>query len=236
MIPQERPVSRAHLGKDALEKARLQTRSGGFFRYEAVDNPIAVMKGCPSHLERQHWMKTGPACDEMHTAERAIERIVRDEKTESRRAKNYQREEHRLNAIHANEQANKDRCARMQADPMMGRKNLSGQEGYNIVNHEYQKSLLGECLRHRDDMVKYNSRCRSAVVASRSHLGFNPILGEQTYQLSLPPPPRPPLSITWSDGDIFRPVSHSSSEVDMRSNRSSTASSKTSVYREVFKQ
>ena len=40
-----RSSGKAFRGKDELEKARLKNRSGGFFRYEDVQNPIAVLKG-----------------------------------------------------------------------------------------------------------------------------------------------------------------------------------------------
>jgi len=136
-------------------------------------------------------MTAGPACEEVNFGEREVKKYIRDEITEARRAKHYNREENRWQAIAMRDQAAVDRVERLQADPMIGRKNISGQP-FNIVNHDYEKSAAGMQLQHHDNMIRYRSKVREATVAMRGHLGFNPIIGEQTYAISLPPPPRPP--------------------------------------------
>lgn len=217
MQPRTRSERFSLKGKDALEKARLSNRTGGFFRHEHVQNPIAVIEGSPSHLARRDWMVAGNACEELNIKERDLSRILRDEATECRRARNFSREEHRLYAMQANEQAMVDRVRRMQQDPMLGRKNLSGQSGYNIVSHSYERSPAGAVLEHHDQMARYKSRVRGAHLAVRSHAGFNPILGEQTHGLSLPPPPRPKFGFTdgWYSGEHGRNRSdrHSSGQL-----------------------
>merc|ERR1711948_13118 len=102
------------------------------------------------------------------------------------------REESRWRAISNMEYASDERLKRMQADPMMGRKNVSGQP-YNVVSQAYDKTPAGAQLEHHDNMIRYRSKVREASIAMRNHLGFNPIIGEQTHQISLPPPPKPPL-------------------------------------------
>merc|ERR1712232_512204 len=125
--------SRTALGhKENIEKERLRHRSGGYFRYEDVRNPIDVAQGCPSHMHGKARMTAGPACEEKNHMEREIKKVARDDITEVRRAR-----------------------------------------GYN--------------------MIRYRSKVREASIAMRNHLGFNPIIGEQTHQMSLPPPPKPPL-------------------------------------------
>merc|ERR1712072_1510704 len=114
----------------------------------------------------------------------------RDDVTEFRRARNYDREESRWRAISCQDQACDHRVKRMQADPMIGRKNVSGQP-FNIVNGEYERTPAGAQLEHHDNMIRYRGRIRGATLAMRNHMGFNPIIGEQTQQISLPPPPRP---------------------------------------------
>merc|ERR1712151_870261 len=74
---------------------------------------------------------------------------------------------------------------------MLGRKNISGTHGYNMISHAYDATPNGASLEHHDNMIRYRSRVRGASMALRNHLGFNPVLGEQTFGISLPPPPRP---------------------------------------------
>lgn len=220
MQPKTRVERQGFVHKDALEKARLRNRSGGFFRYEDVQNPIATSENSPAFLCRRGWMTAGAACEEVNYAEREHAKIMRDEKTEARRARNYSREENRLCAMAAKERDMAKRVERLQADPMIGRKNLSGQHGFNLINQTYDRSLAGARLEHHDDMIRYKGKVRSASLAVRSHAGFNPILGEQTYGLSLPPPPRPPALAA---GDWDGAQSARSSRSGARSVRSTTS-------------
>mmetsp|Transcript_51527 Transcript_51527/g.137506 ORF Transcript_51527/g.137506 Transcript_51527/m.137506 type:complete len:197 (-) Transcript_51527:219-809(-) len=192
MQPRSRSERHGLKGKDAVEKARLRNRSGGFFRYEDVRNPIDVSKGCPSHLDGKPRMVAGARCEEISLAERERAKAIRDEVTESRRARDYNREESRWRAISAQETAQEERAKRLVDDPLIGRKNVTGHP-FNIVTHEYDTSMAGLQLKHRDEMVRYRGKVRGAALATRNHMGFNPIIGEQTFGISLPPPPRPPL-------------------------------------------
>eukprot|EP00440_Ansanella_granifera_P002271 gb/GFBE01002464.1/.p1 GENE.gb/GFBE01002464.1/~~gb/GFBE01002464.1/.p1 ORF type:complete len:245 (+),score=33.02 gb/GFBE01002464.1/:1-735(+) len=218
MQPRSRAERHGLVHKEALEKARLRHRSGGFFRYEDIQNPVAVLSDSPAFLGRRGWMTAGPACEEVNYAKREHAKVMRDEKTEARRARNYEREEHRLRAMDANERAMAERVERLQADPMMGRKNISGQHGFNLINQTYESSPAGACLQHHDAMIRYKAKVRAANLAMRGHLGFNPILGEQTYGISLPPPPKPP-SLTrgdWDDSRSTRSMSSTRSAPSMR--------------------
>lgn len=191
MQPRSRSSRHALKAREPLEKERLRHRSGGYFRYEDLRNPIDVVKGCPAHLDGKDRMVAGPDKEEICYAEREMAKDIRDNYTEAKRATSYSREERRWRAITNQEQAGVDRLDRLQKDPMIGRKNVSGQP-FNIVNHDYSKTPAGAQLQHHDEMIRYRGRVREASLAMRNHLGFNPIIGEQTYGISLPPPPRPP--------------------------------------------
>jgi len=191
MLPRSRSSRQGLRTKEALEKDRLKNRSGGYFRYEDVRNPIDVSPGCPSHMASRERMNAGNYCEEVNHMEREVKKVARDDVNESRRARNLEREESRWRAIHAQGQVDQARLERIQSDPMMGRKNVTGQP-WNIVTQEYDKTPAGAQLEHHDKLIHYRSKVRSASLAYRSHLGFNPIIGEQTHGISIPPPPRPP--------------------------------------------
>jgi len=191
MLPRSRSTRHAFKSKESLEKERLRHRTGGYFRYEDVRNPIDVVQSCPSHIGNIERMTAGPACEDVNFSEREQRKAVRDELTEARRSRNYHREESRWRAISEQEKMSDERVRRMQADPMMGRKNVHGKP-FNIVSHDYDKTPAGATLQHHDNMIRYRSKVREAHIAVRNHLGFNPIIGQQTHEVSLPPPPRPP--------------------------------------------
>eukprot|EP00930_Biecheleria_cincta_P051052 TRINITY_DN36211_c0_g1_i1.p1 TRINITY_DN36211_c0_g1~~TRINITY_DN36211_c0_g1_i1.p1 ORF type:complete len:226 (+),score=34.11 TRINITY_DN36211_c0_g1_i1:89-679(+) len=191
MQPRSRSSRHALKTKEDVEKDRLRHRSGGYFRYENRENPIDVAVNCPAYIAPKARMCAGAFVEEVNYAERERAKVIKDEVTEARRAVNYGREEHRWRCITNRDQAVVDRVVRMQNDPMMGRKNVSGQP-FNIVNHNYDKTPAGAQLEHHDNMIRYRSKVREASLAMRNHLGFNPIVGEQTHGIVLPPPPRPP--------------------------------------------
>merc|ERR1711937_236466 len=149
---------------------------------------VSVRGDCPSYLNWRDCFTAGPACEDVSYAEREQSKVMRDERTEARRARNVAQEEHRWRAINAAERAWDERGDRLRKDPMIGRKNISGQTGYNVLTHSYDETPVGAILEHHDNMIKYRGCLRSANIAMRGHLGFNPISGEQVYAISIPPP------------------------------------------------
>merc|ERR1719324_280276 len=143
-------------------------------------------------------MTSGARVVEAMLNDREKYQVEREERTERRRARAFSREDARWRAIDAKDQAEVDRNERMQADPMIGRKNVKGQP-FDIVNHAYDMTPQGKQLEHHDNMIKYRGHIRHAHLAVRNHMGFNPITGEQTHPIRVPPPPRPnPLAF----GDV----------------------------------
>jgi len=191
MQPRSRSCRHEFKSREVLEKSRLKHRTGNYYRYEDVGNPIDVAPGCPSHLIGKTRMQSGPAVCESLGEDRLNDRDHRDEKTEHRRARNYDREESRWRAISNQHVVQKERLDRMQRDPMLGRKNVTGQP-CNIISQAYDHTPQGQQLKFNDDMIKYRGKVRCANISMRNHLGFNPIIGEQIAPITLPPIPRPP--------------------------------------------
>jgi hypothetical protein len=192
MQPRSRSERVALRGKEAVEKERLRNRTGGYFRYEDVRNPIDVAGSCPAFLGGREHFRAGSRCEEKNYEERQAKIFAKDEVTEARRARAYDREESRWRAISLQDAGQVKRLARMQEDPLIGKKNVAGQP-FNLVNGAYDKTPAGAQLQHHDQMIRYRGKVREASLAMRNHMGFNPIIGEQTYGISLPPPPKPPL-------------------------------------------
>lgn len=178
--------------KENLEKERLRNRTGDYFRYEHMENPLETQKGCPSYIaSRDRYIHGAHIADVANVEHEAKLRHV-EEEIEHRRARVLAREEDRWHAIDAKEQAEADRVRKLREDPLKGRKNASGQP-FNIVNAQYDSTTEGARLQHHDEMIKYRGKVRSVNLAVRNHLGFNPITGEQVYPMKMPvAPPLPP--------------------------------------------
>lgn len=168
----------------------MRNRTGGYYRYENVPNPIDAVIGCPSYIAKRDRMLSGPRVVESMLNDRETSLLDKNEKIERRRARAFSREDSRWRAIDYKEQADVDRVFRMQADPMIGRKNVKGQP-FNIVNQAYDPTPQGYQLQHHDNMIKYRGHIRQAHLAVRNHMGFNPITGEQTHAIRVPHAPRP---------------------------------------------
>merc|ERR1719439_473842 len=85
MQPRSRSQRFQLLGKERLEKERLKGRTGGYFRYEHVNDPTEHAVGCPSHMHPKARMCAGPRCEEINFEERQNKIVHRDDITEFRR-------------------------------------------------------------------------------------------------------------------------------------------------------
>lgn len=177
--------------KENLEKERLRNRTGDYFRYEHMENPLETQHGCPSYIASRDRYVHGSDIADMAYDEHEAKLRQGEEEIEHRRARCLEREEDRWRAMDAKERAEADRVQRLRQDPMKGRKNAGGQP-FNIVSAVYDSTLEGQRLEHHDEMVKYRGKVRSVNLAVRNHIGFNPITGEQVFPLKMPASPPPP--------------------------------------------
>lgn len=119
-----------------------------------------------------------------------------DREREEQRAKDateYRRQQREWREVHAKER--QDEAEREMAIPHeypgIGLKNKSGVP-YDIVTQVYDVTPEGQTLKYKDDYARYKNAVRSTNLAVREHLGFNPLTGEQTFQLCMPQPPEKP--------------------------------------------
>jgi len=176
--------------KETLEKHRLKARTGNFYRYEDVENPIRVMEDSPSYLDGWDRMVSGgETISERNMMDREKEAAHQINIIETRRAETLAREEERWKCIDSKEKGDIERIRKLQEDPLMGKKNLSGQP-FNIVNSKYDDTPEGEELKYKDRLTKYRGELRTVNLAVRGHLGFNPITGEQVHTCKIPERPQ----------------------------------------------
>ncbi|CAD7926627.1 unnamed protein product [Amoebophrya sp. A25] len=170
--------------KENVERERLRNRTGGFFRYEDNPDPIAQEKSCPAYIEEKDRHDVRDMADKF-LAERQQQEDKKNLVTEIHREARLKRESARWDAIDYKEKAEAERQRRLIDDPLIGKKNVSGVP-FDIVNLEYENTWEGRKLRHDDEITRYRGDLRKANLAYRGHLGFNPILGEQTHPLPQP--------------------------------------------------
>ncbi|CAD7942783.1 unnamed protein product [Amoebophrya sp. A120] len=188
MHPRTREDRHLFKHKENVERERLRNRTGGYFKYEDIPDVIAQEKSCPAYIGEKE--RHDRAVAEKFLEERMVQVDRRNDVTELRRAHNLEREHARWEAIDHKDKKESDRQRRLIEDPLIGKKNVSGVP-FDIVNLEYENTWEGRKLRHDDEMTRYRGDLRKANLAYRGHLGFNPILGEQSYPLPNPTKPDP---------------------------------------------
>ncbi|KAF4674196.1 hypothetical protein FOL47_009602 [Perkinsus chesapeaki] len=177
--------------RDAVEKQRLMNRTGGYHRYEAFESVTGVLKGCPADAEAvERFVTTSDLGQDLNRVEHETLVRRRAECAETLRKQRFDREAERWNSIEKKEEEEAKRQQRLQEDPMLGRKNVSGQ-AYDIVGLGYHDTEEGRRLQYHDELVKWRGKLRANHLAARNHLGFNPITGESSFQLKHPRKPEP---------------------------------------------
>ncbi|KAF4666696.1 hypothetical protein FOZ61_009380 [Perkinsus olseni] len=190
-IPRSRAERQLMKDRDAVEKQRLRNRTGGYHRYEPFNNVTGVAEGCPADAGPvERFVTTSDLGQDLNRAEHEAFVRRRAECAESLRKERFDREAERWSAIEKNEQEEKERQQRLQADPILGRKNTSGQ-AYDIVGLGYHDTEEGRRLKYHDELIKWRGKLRANHLAARNHLGFNPITGESSFQLQHPRKPDP---------------------------------------------
>ena len=206
MQPRSRDDRHFFKHKENLERERLRNRTGGYFRYE--DLPMAqpdagskdshnsgpgtgsgsnqsksTMTNDPQWIsEKERHTTGGTELAARFLAEREETTDKRNALTEAKRQDQIKREEFRWESIEHRELHEQDRQKRLQEDPLIGKKNVSGVP-YNIVSTEYHDSKDGRRLRYNDELIKYRGECRKSNLAEKAHLGYNPITGEQVFPI-----------------------------------------------------
>ncbi|KAF4688428.1 hypothetical protein FOZ60_002828 [Perkinsus olseni] len=164
---------------------------GRLRRYEPFDSVTGVAEGCPADARPvERFVTTSDLGQDLNRAEHEAFVRRRAECAESLRKERFDREAERWSAIEKNEQEEKERQQRLQADPILGRKNTSGQ-AYDIVGLGYHDNEEGRRLKYHDELIKWRGKLRANHLAARNHLGFNPITGESSFQLQHPRKPDP---------------------------------------------
>ena len=191
MQPQPRNARRRD--RDSIEKAMLQSRSGGFHRHEEVDSLLAPVSDCPSFLSGKAAYITTDEVAQIEKLDREHYKAVKEEFNEKRRMEAFAREEERWATIQQRELIEQDRLKRLQEDPMASKMN-SGSNPYDIVTMEYHPTPEGQMLAYHDELVRYRQDIRSAFLAGKNHAGFNCITGEQIVEIRIPSRPQPPAN------------------------------------------
>eukprot|EP00388_Colpodella_angusta_P003679 GDKJ01012824.1.p1 GENE.GDKJ01012824.1~~GDKJ01012824.1.p1 ORF type:complete len:369 (+),score=60.70 GDKJ01012824.1:24-1130(+) len=189
MLPRTREERNRCNNRESIEKSRLETRTGAYFQYERVNNVITGDTQNPNyHIPETH---------RFVPTEEIAAYLKMDREREEQRAKDaiecrrQQREWREVHAKERQDQAEKD-MAIPREYPGVGLKNRSGVP-YDIVTQVYDMTPDGQTLKYKDDYARYKNAVRSTHLAVREHLGFNPLTGEQTFQLCMPQPPEKPV-------------------------------------------
>ena len=147
---------------DDVERSRLRLRSGSFFSYDDVSDPVSH-EG-QNNLSVQAMDKNMQRCrDKSATLALRSHGALSRQLSFARRAQSVEQSRRTCN-----------RHSKLY-NPVP-KANMSG-IAYNIINHEYHDSPDGQRLRKNDELVRYRSRLRSLFLSAKNHMGLDPITG-----------------------------------------------------------
>ena len=124
------------------QTCKMLNKSGAYYRYEEFASPITVDPECAAAAGRKDIYC---ATEDIAALDRQERERLTDHKnavTEARRTENIKRENERWDAIDGKDRAEQARNARLQEDPLIGKKNEGGCP-YNIVNTQYHDTRSG---------------------------------------------------------------------------------------------
>jgi len=188
VAPRTRHERRAVLDKESLEKSRLAERREGHQRFEAHYKVTGDTEGAPGYITE---------ADRFYTDTAGTEKMKRDEYLRAkemnyvnRRNQATEREDRRWKHMEEQKQAEEERWNQLREDGSKARRNNSSVP-YNPLTLRYNDGKDGERLRYADAEIKHRAALRAENLHKHDSAGYNPINGENSYKIVVPPQPDP---------------------------------------------
>jgi len=201
VAPRTRYERRAVLDKESLEKSRLAERREGHQRFQADYKVTGDTEGAPGFITE---------ADRFYTDTAGMEKMKRDVDLQSKqqnymnkRSQATDREDKRWRQIEESKKVDEERWDQLREDGSKARRNNSSVP-YNPLTLHYNDGKDGDRLRWQDDDIKYRAALRADNLNKHDTAGYNPINGENSYQINVPPQPEPMTDYNLQQDGRFR--------------------------------
>jgi len=138
--PRTRAYRKSQMDKEGIEKQRLKERKGGFHKYTEFKAVTGSEPGEPGYSSEAARFDTDAVGAEQRRKKQMI--AAYDSMINARKDKHLAREDRRFKRMEEEKRLEEDKYSRYRADPLMGKKNVSGVP-YHPVTLQYNDGADG---------------------------------------------------------------------------------------------
>lgn len=177
------------MDKEGIEKQRLKERKGGFHKYTEFKAVTGSEPGEPGYSTEAGRFDT----DAVGAEQRRRKKIQAsyDSRIKARHTNYLAREERRFERMDEEKRLEEDKYMRYRADPLMGKKNVSGVP-YHPVTLQYNDGDDGRRMAYEDAKIRFRAARRAKNMHDKSRsVDYNVVSGIDMSRLPTPVDPGP---------------------------------------------
>lgn len=187
--PRTRAYRKSQMDKEGIEKQRLKERKGGFHKYTEFKAVTGSEPGEPGYSSEAARFDTDASAAEQRRRKKV--KAAYDTRIQARYNNGIVREERRFKRMEEEKRLEEDKYTRYRADPLMGKKNVSGVP-YHPVTLQYNDGADGQRMAYEDSKIRYRAARRAKNMHDKSRsVEYNVVSGLDVPRLSTPVDPGP---------------------------------------------
>jgi len=187
--PRTRAYRKSQMDKEGIEKQRLKERKGGFHKYTEFKAVTGSEPGEPGYATEAGRFDTDAVGAEQRRRKQV--QAAYDSRIQARHKNYLDREERRFERMEEEKRLEEDKYMRYRADPLMGRKNVSGVP-YHPVTLQYNDGDDGRRMAYEDAKIRFRAARRAKNMHDKSRsVDYNVVSGIDMARLPTPVDPGP---------------------------------------------
>merc|ERR1719198_507708 len=185
--PRTRAYRKSQMDKEGIEKQRLKERKGGFHKYTEFKAVTGSEPGEPGYSSEAARFDTDAVGAEQRRKQKNM--AAYNSMIDARKVKHVAREERRFKRMAEEKRLEEEKYTRYRADPMMGKKNVSGVP-YHPVTLQYNDGADGRRMAYEDAKIRFRAARRAKNMHDKSRsVDYNVISGHDAARLPTPVDP-----------------------------------------------
>merc|ERR1719326_2270764 len=187
--PRTRAYRKSQMDKEGIEKQRLKERKGGFHKYTEFKAVTGSEPGQPGYSTEAARFDTDVVGAEQRRRQR--EKQAYDNRIGHLHKNFLAREDRRFERMAEEKRLEEDKYRRYRADPLMGKKNVSGVP-YHPVTLQYNDGDDGRRMEYEDAKIRFRAARRAKNMHEKSRsVDYDVVSGVNARRLPTPVDPGP---------------------------------------------